>query len=158
MSRNKNLDLEDSKVEDGIERASKLDFHALLELWESSVRATHHFLSEQNIEQLRPIVLEQAFPNVEMFLTRDRQGKIAGFIGVDNQSVEMLFISPHCFRQGIGKKLMYFAENQLATNKVDVNEQNPDALKFYLALGYEVKNRSPLDGQGNPFPILHLEK
>ena len=40
--------------------------------------------------------------------------------------------------------------------KVDVNEQNPDAVGFYKHVGFEVTSRSPLDGMGKPFPILHM--
>ena len=39
---------------------------------------------------------------------------------------------------------------------VDVNEQNPQALGFYLRLGFVRHGRSPVDGSGKPFPILHL--
>ena len=41
-------------------------------------------------------------------------------------------------------------------NKVDVNEQNPQALGFYQHYGFEVIDRSPLDGSGKPYPILHM--
>jgi len=41
---------------------------------------------------------------------------------------------------------------------VDVNEQNPDAIKFYLAAGFTIVGRSPLDSGGRPFPLLHLRE
>ncbi|MGY0625916.1 MAG: GNAT family N-acetyltransferase, partial [Paraglaciecola chathamensis] len=40
--------------------------------------------------------------------------------------------------------------------KVDVNEQNPKALGFYQRIGFKVVGRSELDGQGKPYPLLHL--
>lgn len=40
--------------------------------------------------------------------------------------------------------------------KVDVNEQNNHALGFYEHIGFKVVGRSPLDGQGEPYPILHM--
>src|SRR5690606_15459477 len=33
----------------------------------------------------------------------------------------------------------------------------PQALGFYLRMGFKVKSRSPLDSLGKPFPILHVE-
>lgn len=39
---------------------------------------------------------------------------------------------------------------------VDVNEQNPDAVGFYRRMGFEIVGRLPLDGQGRPFPVLHM--
>ncbi len=42
-------------------------------------------------------------------------------------------------------------------SRVDVNEQNEQALGFYQHLGFSVIGRSPLDGQGKPYPLLHME-
>ena len=134
------------------------EFADLLSLWEASVRATHDFLSEEDIGFLRPLVRDQAFPNLTLKGVRDENGKILGFLGVAGNSVEALFVSPLAFGKGIGSKLMRYAETELGTTKVDVNEQNPKALGFYQRIGYEIVGRSPLDGQGKPFPILHLEK
>jgi putative acetyltransferase len=39
---------------------------------------------------------------------------------------------------------------------VDVNEQNPQGVGFYRHMGFEQVGRSELDGQGNPFPLLHM--
>ena len=67
------------------------------------------------------------------------------------------FVSPDCFGRGIGSELLTFAVRQRGVTLVDVNEQNPAALKFYRKHGFAVDGRSPLDDQGNPFPILHLK-
>jgi putative acetyltransferase len=37
-----------------------------------------------------------------------------------------------------------------------VNEQNRSALAFYEHLGFERTGRSPVDGQGRPYPLIHL--
>jgi putative acetyltransferase len=39
-----------------------------------------------------------------------------------------------------------------------VNEQNPAAVGFYEALGFTVRGRSPVDGEGRPFPLLHMHR
>ncbi|ENH9207696.1 GNAT family N-acetyltransferase, partial [Vibrio vulnificus] len=44
----------------------------------------------------------------------------------------------------------------LGVTKVDVNEQNPQAVGFYEHMGFKVVSRSPLDDMGKPFPILHM--
>lgn len=38
-----------------------------------------------------------------------------------------------------------------------MNEQNPQASGFYRHYGFVITGRSPLDGQGNPFPLLHMK-
>ncbi|MCY1185657.1 putative N-acetyltransferase YjaB [compost metagenome] len=67
----------------------------------------------------------------------------------------MLFVDPAQHGRGIGRALMEHALAQGARS-VDVNEQNPQALGFYLRLGFVRHGRSPVDGSGKPFPILHL--
>ncbi|MGK7396468.1 MAG: hypothetical protein ACNS62_17955 [Candidatus Cyclobacteriaceae bacterium M3_2C_046] len=44
--------------------------------------------------------------------------------------------------QAGGKKLMDFAINQLKADKVDVNEQNNRAVKFYPNLEFKVYERT----------------
>ncbi len=132
------------------------EYATLLTIWENSVRATHDFISDEDIAFFKPIVLEQAFPAVELRCVKDNNDKILGFIGVDQQKVEMLFIDNDARGKGLGKYLMQYAINQWHINKVDVNEQNPQATAFYRHLGFNVVSRSPLDDMGKPFPILHM--
>lgn len=82
---------------------------------------------------------------------------IVGFIGIAEQNIEMLFISPSHINKGIGSLLLKNSIKNQGVRKVDVNEQNPEANGFYEYLGFSATGRSPLDGQGNPFPLLHLE-
>ncbi len=140
-----------------IDIATKSDYLALIEIWESSVHATHVFLSEENINSLKPLILEHYFDAVDLRIAKDESNAIIGFIGVAEQNIEMLFISASHRNKGIGSLLLKNAIKNQGARKVDVNEQNPDATGFYEHLGFTVTGRSPLDGQGNPFPLLHLE-
>jgi putative acetyltransferase len=56
----------------------------------------------------------------------------------------------------VGKSLLMFAINELNAIELDVNEQNPQAIGFYLKQGFEVIGRSETDGLGEPYPLLHL--
>lgn len=130
----------------------------LLHIWEESVRATHLFLSEKDIAGLRPLVL-QGLGGIDQLLiySVDDGNAPLGFMGVHDHKIEMLFISPAAMGQGIGKKLVTYAIDTLNVSSVDVNEQNPRAIGFYEHMGFYVIERSPLDEQGNPFPILHMK-
>lgn len=81
---------------------------------------------------------------------------MSGFIGVSDTNIEMLFVSPDYFGQSIGKQLANFAIENLNASKVDVNEKNPQAIGFYEHIGFKKVGRSDLDGQGNPFPLIHM--
>ena len=82
---------------------------------------------------------------------------ILGFIGIHDAKVEMLFVHDDARGKGVGKILLQFAIEQLGAQLVDVNEQNPKAVGFYQHMGFQVESRSPLDGMGKPFPILHMK-
>lgn len=134
------------------------DLPALLVIWEQSVRATHEFLSEQDIQALLPIVRDMALPNLDVWVACDDDNAPIGFMGLDGNKVEALFMSPASFRQGGGRQLLAHARSLKGKLQLDVNEQNPRAVAFYLANGFVVSGRSELDGQGNPFPLLHLSE
>ncbi|MGE4422871.1 MAG: GNAT family N-acetyltransferase [Pseudodesulfovibrio sp.] len=139
-----------------MEKPRKRDYPELLLVWERSVRATHHFLTEEDILSLRPMILGRYFDAVELCCVRNDDERIIGFCGVADGSLEMLFVAPDSRGQGIGTALCRHAVDHLGVTRVDVNEQNPQALGFYEHFGFRVVGRSPLDGQGNPFPLLHL--
>ena len=133
------------------------DFDALAELWEASVRATHDFLPDSYIVLLRQLVRDQYLDAVMLICCKDPASKrITGFAGVAAGKVEMLFIHPDFRGQGVGKCLLMFAIRELNAQSLDVNEQNPQAIGFYLKQGFEVVGRCETDGMGQPYPLLHL--
>jgi putative acetyltransferase len=140
-----------------IRKATPADFDALAEIWEASVRATHDFLPEQNIRALKPQVRERYMPQIPMLLASGEAGKPLGFIGCHENRIEMLFVAPESRGTGVGKQLLQLAIEQLQVDEVDVNEQNPQGVGFYLHMGFAQIGRSELDGEGNPFPLLHLK-
>jgi len=131
------------------------DHPRLLELWQRSVRATHDFLSDADIAELRPQVRDVYFDAVEIWIYEDAAG-LAGFIGLSGAQVEMLFLEPERRGQGIGTRLLDHARGLRGALTVDVNEDNPQAHGFYRRYGFVDTGRSPLDGQGRPFPLIHM--
>jgi putative acetyltransferase len=69
----------------------------------------------------------------------------------------MLFVNADAIGKGVGKALLNHAIHTMKVNKVDVNEQNEQAVGFYQHHGFKTVSRSELDGTGKPFPILHME-
>ncbi|KUM55036.1 acetyltransferase [Rheinheimera sp. EpRS3] len=139
-----------------IESVRKAEYQTLIEIWETSVRATHDFLSEEYLQQLKPLILEQYFDAVNLTCAKTSTGEIVGFCGVHDGNIEMLFIAPEMRGQGIGALLAAHAITVQGATKVDVNEQNLKALGFYQRMGFAVTGRSPTDGQGKPYPLLHM--
>lgn len=132
------------------------DYPELARVWEASVRATHDFLPDSYICLLRELLVSQYLDAVMLICCKDAKQRITGFAGVAAGRVEMLFIDPAVRGQGLGKCLLHYAIDELNAVQLDVNEQNPQALGFYLHLGFEVVGRSETDGMGQPYPLLHL--
>lgn len=139
-----------------IRQATNADHPHLLNIWLRSVRATHHFLQESDIEALLPQLRDSYLPAVELWVAVDAEDCPLGFIGLNDNHVEMLFIEPDLRGKGIGRALLDHARSSRRLLSVDVNEQNPEAVGFYLHYGFVQTGRSPLDGEGRPFPLLHL--
>ncbi|WP_407438205.1 GNAT family N-acetyltransferase [Lelliottia sp.] len=140
-----------------IETAVPSQYERLVEVWESSVRATHHFLQESDIAALRPLLLNTYLPNLKVVIACDNVGIIHGFLGVDENRIEMLFVDDASRGKGVGKLLLKYAIDHFGANEVDVNEQNPQGVAFYRHMGFVQIGRSERDGQGNPFPLLHMK-
>jgi putative acetyltransferase len=140
-----------------IQNVTKENYQELIVVWETSVRATHDFLPEEKVTELKSLILKQYFDAVDLRCFKDRSDKILGFIGVSDSKIEMLFVDPENIGRKIGRKLMEYAIHNLGASKVDVNEQNPGAIGFYQRMGFVRTGRSALDGQGNPFPLIHME-
>lgn len=133
------------------------EYPEVVELWEASVRATHDFLQEEDILYFKPLILNEYLKTVTLTCVRADSGEILGFSGVAEGNLEMLFVHPDQAGKGIGKALLRNAISNQQVTKVDVNEQNPKALEFYLKNGFKIMGRSELDGTGKPYPILHMK-
>jgi putative acetyltransferase len=145
--------MENDEIE--IQKYSDAYREQLLVVWEKSVLATHDFLTREDFLSIKDAVRAIDFNALDVYcLTRNSE--LLGFLGVADGKVEMLFLSPGCIGQGLGKKLMGFAVYELKANKVDVNEQNLKAVHFYKKWGFSPYERTETDGQGKKYPLLRM--
>lgn len=101
----------------------------LLEVWENSVRATHLFLSDSEIQSIKKYVPQALNEVLHLLIAEDESGRAVAFMGVEAGSLEMLFIAPE--ERGKG---------------------------FYEHMGFQVYKRTDLDEQGNPYPLLYMRR
>ncbi len=131
---------------------------ALLDVWESSVKATHLFLSEDEINSIKQYV-PQALKDVPILvIAENKNGNSVGFMGIAAKILEMLFVSNEYRGQGVGKQLLQYGIEKYSLNELTVNEQNPLTKGFYEYMGFEVYKRTELDEQGNPYPLLYMKR
>ncbi len=129
----------------------------LLKVWESSVKATHFFLSEDEIERIKKYV-PQALKEIPFLIIAENGDQIpVGFMGIIGQHLEMLFISHEERGKGLGKDLLEYGIEKYLVNDLAVNEQNLLAKSFYEHMGFEVYKRTECDEQGSPYPLLYMK-
>ena len=84
-------------------------------------------------------------------------GRLVGFAGIDGDMLEMLFVAPDLRGRGVGSLLLDRAFAR-GVRRVDVNEQNPQAIGFYEHMGFQTYRRTERDEQGGPYPLLYMRR
>ena len=115
------------------------------------------FLTNKDIDEIADYV-PQALKEVEHLIVARDKNEYFGFMGIEKQRLEMLFLDPQYIGQGIGRKLVEYGIKKYQVNEVTVNEQNPKAVGFYEHLGFKTYKRTDLDEQGRPFPLLYMKR
>ncbi len=139
-----------------IERTPLL-LQQLLEIWEKSVKATHLFLTDVEIQNIKEYV-PQALREIPHLIVGGNENAVPiAFMGINGQKLEMLFIAVEDRGKGLGKKLLRYGIENFEVNELTVNEQNPLAKGFYEHLGFQVYKRTDSDEQGNPYPLLYMK-
>ena len=128
----------------------------LLEVWEKSVRATHLFLSDREIKNIKEYVPQALNGIAHLMIDAGEAGRAVAFMGIENGTLEMLFISPEERGKGLGKRLIEYGIESYSVERLAVNEQNPQAKGFYEHMGFQVHKRTDHDEQGRPYPLLYM--
>lgn len=129
----------------------------LVDVWEDSVKATHTFLSNIEIKNIKIYVPEALKSIAHLIIIQNKNDEPIAFMGIENKKVEMLFVKNSERGKGLGKKLLKYSIENYNINELAVNEQNPNAKGFYEHLGFKVYKRNATDEQGNPYPILYMK-
>lgn len=129
----------------------------LLAVWENSVRATHLFLSDEEVNHIKEYV-PQELSGVEHLMVVEKENSVpVAFMGIEDTRLEMLFLSPEERGKGLGKQLIKYGIDNYGIQEVTVNEQNPQAVGFYKHMGFETYKRTEYDEEGNPYPLLYMK-
>ena len=77
-----------------IRRAIPTDREVLLDVWLRSIRATHTFVSEEDIRSMIPQVRDYLASSVpEFWVLCDDSGTTMGFMGMSGSKMESLFLA-----------------------------------------------------------------
>ena len=128
----------------------------LVEVWERSVREAHLFLSDEEILQIKEYVPQALSGVAHLLVTESEDGCPIGFMGIDEERLEMLFLDSSVRGRGLGSCFLQRALADYGVREVTVNEQNPQAVGFYEHIGFKTYKRTEKDEQGDPYPLLYM--
>jgi putative acetyltransferase len=139
-----------------IRRARADEGERIIEIWRGAVDATHNFLSDSDRAAIDDEVCD-FLPQAPLLLAVDQDDRPLAFMLMEGGHMEALFVDAAFHGQGIGAELVRYGLALVPRMTTDVNEQNAQAIGFYERLGFRRIGRSPLDGQGRPYPLIHLQ-
>ena len=115
-----------------IRKMEKKDIPDVLQIWlETNIRA-HNFIEKEYWTGSYEMV-KQILPEAEVYVYEDaKNGQIVGFIGMNNQYVEGLFVKESAQSRGIGKQLLDHAKSRKTELRLGVYQKNVRAMRFYL--------------------------
>lgn len=132
------------------------EYPRLVAIWRSAVAATHDFLAEADRAAIESQLAGKYFPGVRVTVA-EIDGEPVGFAGTAGEQLEMLFVHADARGHGVGTALLEHAMAEQQIRLVDVNEQNEQAVGFYVRRGFVVTGRRERDDAGRPYPLLHME-
>jgi putative acetyltransferase len=139
-----------------VRAGTKADVPRALEIWRAAVDVTHGFLTPDDRVEIDRMVADEFLPNVDLWLVDDAQRRAVGFLVMDGEMIDALFVDPTVHGQGLGTALLAHALTLAPGALVEASEQATNALPFYEARGFARIGRSETDPQGRPYPLILL--
>ena len=137
-----------------VRKGTAADAPRALEIWRDAVDATHGFLTPEHRVEIDALVANW-LPTAELWMVDDDTRPV-GFLVMDGEMIDALFVDPAVHGQGFGSALLARALTLAPGALVEASEQATNALPFYEARGFVRIGRSETDPQGRPYPLVLL--
>ena len=120
-----------------IRELRKADINKVADIWLDTNIKAHSFIPAQywknNFEFVKEALLQ-----AEVYVYENDK-EIQGFIGLNDEYIEGIFVSDEVQSQGIGKMLLNSAKNKRNALRLNVYQQNTRAIAFYQREGFEIQ-------------------
>lgn len=124
------------------------DLERAAEIWLAANLQAHGFIPraywEEQLETVRDLL-----PQAELYVWQDG-GAIQGFIGLNGDHIEGLFVRPPHQGRGIGKALLGRARDAHGRLTLNVYRKNERAAAFYAREGFQVRGEGVDENTGEP--------
>ena len=119
-----------------IRKLQKSDIDRVAEIWLDTNLKAHDFISEQywlgNFDMVKKM-----FPQAEVYVY-ESDGKVQGFLGLDCEYIEGIFVCDEMQSRGIGKALLGYVKSRKSELRLNVYRKNTRAIRFYQREGFSI--------------------
>ena len=124
------------------------DINAVMQIWLNTNIQAHSFIAsdywQSNFDMVREML-----PHAEIYVYEDDCAKqIDGFIGLNDDFIEGIFVKAEAQSKGIGKQLLDHAKEIKSTLRLNVYQKNKKAIRFYLREEFAIQSESVDDNTG----------
>ncbi len=116
------------------------DIDNIMQIWKSANIKAHHFISneywENNYEYVKNIL-----PNAEIYVFIVKE-EIVGFVGVNNNYIEGIFVDTNNQSNGIGTSLLNKVKESRSNLTLSVYKKNTKAINFYKENDFIITSES----------------
>ena len=121
-----------------IRELKKTDINKVADIWLDTNIKTHHFIPAQywksNFESVKEVL-----PQAEVYVYENDK-EIQGFIGLNEEYIEGIFVSDGMQSQGIGKILLNYVKDKRKKLFLNVYQKNARAISFYQREGFKIRH------------------
>lgn len=121
-----------------IRKLQKIDINRVADIWLKTNLKAHYFIPEQYWTNNYEVVKEM-LPQADVYVYEDDK-IIQGFIGINDEYIEGIFVSDEMQSRGIGKILLDYIKDKKDRLQLKVYQKNVRAMSFYQREGFTIQS------------------
>lgn len=138
-----------------IRKMKNIDFNRVADIWLKTNLKAHYFIPEQYWTNNYEVVKEM-LPQAEVYVYEDDK-IIQGFIGINDEYIEGIFVSDEMQSRGIGKMLLDYIKDKKDRLQLKVYQKNVRAMSFYQREGFTIQSESMDEFTGEKEYVMNWE-
>ena len=138
-----------------IRKLQKVDINRVADIWLKTNLKAHFFIPEQYWISTYEFVKEM-LPQAEVYVYEDDK-MIQGFIGINDEYIEGIFVSDEMQSRGIGKMLLDYIKDKKDRLQLKVYQKNVRAMSFYQREGFTIQSEEMDEFTGEKEYVMNWE-
>ena len=138
-----------------IRKLQNVDINKIVDLWLKTNLEAHNFIPGQywigNYEAVKKML-----PQAEVYVYEDDK-MIQGFIGINDEYIEGIFVSDEMQSRGIGKMLLDYIKDKKDRLQLKVYQKNVGAMSFYQREGFTIQSEEMDEFTGEKEYVMNWE-